>query len=201
MKRIVVLLVALLSTNVFAASTPLDRFFSDVYTFRAAFNQVVLDESLNIVQEASGELYLQRPDKFRWDYGIPFEQHIVSDGADIWVYDVELKQATVRKHEGALGNTPAVLLAGRGRLKDNFDVKPLGKQGTLNWFQMTPKKNDGGYETIRLGFEGNDLRMLEMHDSFGQTTRVSLREGRENRPIDKKMFRFTPPRGVDVVRE
>lgn len=184
-----------------AANNVLDRFFKEVRTFKAEFRQVVLDEALNPIQESSGTLYFQRPNKFRWDYDQPFKQHIISDGKKIWVYDVELKQVTVRKLDGALGRTPAMLLVGNGRLNKNFKVKALDKQGKLKWIQLIPKILDGGFEDIRIGFEKGQMRQLEMVDGFGQTTRISLRHNRENRKIRKGIFSFTPPSGVDVVQQ
>ncbi|MFQ5761297.1 MAG: outer membrane lipoprotein chaperone LolA, partial [Acidiferrobacterales bacterium] len=69
------------------ATENMRRFFSDVESYTAKFSQVVLDESFNTLQESSGTLWIQRPDKFRWDYDTPFEQHIVGDGEKIWVHD------------------------------------------------------------------------------------------------------------------
>lgn len=204
MKRLRIYLLLILSVAVgaaYAARDPLDRFFNEVQTFKAGFDQVVLDEGLNTIQESSGTLYIQRPNKFRWDYVVPFKQEIVSDGKQIWVYDVDLQQVTVRKMDGALGNTPALLLAGEGKLGDNFSVKSLGKQGKLEWIKMIPKENDGGFEDIRVGFEKGRIRKLEMIDSFGQTTRITLRDNRENKSISKKTFVFVPPKGVDVVHQ
>lgn len=204
MKKLIVSIVFVLSTlvsPVYGAANALDRFFRNVLTFKAEFKQVVLDEGLNTIQESSGMLYLQRPNKFRWDYEQPFKQHIVGDGIRIWVYDVELQQVTVHKMDGTLGNTPAVLLAGEGNISENFEVKLLGKQGKLDWIQMIPRNKDGGFEDIRVGFEDGNLRMLEMIDSFGNTTRISLRDNRENKRIHKSTFRFKPPKGVDVVKQ
>ncbi len=185
----------------FAASRPLDRFFTHVHSFEASFDQVVLDDGMNVIQESTGRLYLERPNRFRWDYDKPYQQHIVGDGKHIWVYDVELAQVTVRRMNGALGNTPAILLAGTGKLEKNFRIKELGRQGKLDWVQMIPRNKDGGFEDIRVGFEGNQLRQLDMIDGLGQTTRVTLRDGRENHKISNKRFTFTVPQGVDVVRQ
>jgi len=66
---------------------------------------------------------------------------------------------------------------------------------------MIPKTNDGGFDDIRIGFEQGKIRTLEMVDGFGNTTRVTLRELRENRKIEAQRFQFTPPAGVDVIRE
>ncbi len=183
------------------AINDLQRFFSDVQSYTAKFSQVVLDESFNLLQESSGTLWIQRPDKFRWDYDIPFEQHIVGDGERIWVHDVELQQVTVRRLGGGLGATPALLLAGRGKLDENFLVNHLGLQGQLEWTQLIPKNKDAGYEEIRVGFENGRIRILEMIDSFGQTTRIALRDANENVEINAGKFVFEPPPGTDVVGE
>lgn len=184
-----------------AATQDLQRFFNQVQRYSAHFDQVVLDEALNPLQESSGVLWIERPGKFRWDYTTPYMQHIVGDGKKVWVYDVDLKQVAVRRMEGALGATPAILLAGKGSLEKTFDITNLGTQGALDWVQMKPKTNDGGFENIRIGFEKGKIRILEMVDGFGQTTRVSLRDAKENVRISADKFDFKPPPGVDVISE
>jgi outer membrane lipoprotein carrier protein len=183
------------------ATQDLQRFFSKVQRYSAGFDQVTLDEAMSPIQESSGNLWIERPGKFRWNYTVPYEQHIVGDGKQVWVYDVELKQAAVRPMQGALGATPAILLSGKGALAGIFVIKDLGRQGELDWVQLTPKKNDGGFEKIRIGFEKGKIRTLEMIDGFGQTTRVTLRDAKENLKISADKFSFKPPAGVDVIRE
>ena len=53
-------------------TSSLRRFFSEVQSYQARFTQVVLDEGLNIIQESSGTLWISRPNRFRWDYDLPF---------------------------------------------------------------------------------------------------------------------------------
>ena len=184
-----------------AATQDLQRFFNKVQRYSARFDQVTLDEAMNQIQESSGNLWIERPGKFRWNYTAPYEQHIVGDGKEVWVYDVELKQAAVRRMEGALGATPAILLSGKGVLESVFVIKDLGRQGEIDWLLLTPKKNDGGFEKIRIGFGKGRILTLEMVDGFGQTTRVTLRDAKENVQIDAGKFSFKPPAGVDVIRE
>jgi len=179
----------------------LQRFFSQVLRYSARFQQVVLDEAMQPIQESSGNLWIERPGKFRWDYTSPYAQNIVGDGKQVWVYDVDLKQVAVRRMEGALGTTPAILLAGRGSLESGFNIKDLGRQGEIDWVEMKPKRNDGGFETIRIGFEKGKIRILEMIDGFGQTTRVTLSAAQENAAIAPGKFVFKPPAGVDVITE
>lgn len=203
MLRLIALLAMTFPGLVVQAAAPQDlhRFFNQVQSYSARFDQVVLDEAMNPIQESSGNLWIQRPGKFRWQYSTPFDQQIVADGKRVWVYDVDLKQVAVRHMAGALGSTPAMLLAGQGRLETGFEIKDLGKQGELDWVQMKPKKNDGGFEDIRIGFEKGKIRILEMIDNFGQTTRVTLKNAQENTKIAADKFQFQPPKGVDVINE
>ena len=189
----------------FAASrTALDdlrRFFNEVNSFSARFTQVVLDERLSPIQESSGMLWIERPNKFRWDYEKPYKQQIVADGTRLWVYDAGLQQVSVRQLSGGLGDTPAMLLAGRGRLDDNFTIKLLETLNDTDWVQLSPRRKDSGYEDIRVGFVQGKLRVLEMVDGFGHVTRVTFASPRENVRIEPARFNFTPPEGVDVVGE
>jgi len=200
---VVFMLPALLATAAVQASSiqDLHRFFNQVHRYSARFQQVVLDEAMQPIQESSGNLWIERPGKFRWDYTLPYTQNIVGDGKQVWVYDVDLKQVAVRRMEGALGTTPAILLAGRGSLESGFSIKDLGRQGDIDWVEMKPKKNDGGFETIRIGFEKGKIRIIEMIDGFGQTTRVTLSAAQENTAIAPEKFTFKPPAGIDVITE
>jgi len=179
----------------------LRQFFREVNSFSARFKQIVLDESLKPVQESFGTLWIERPNKFRWDYDKPYKQQIVADGKRLWVYDVGLQQATVRDLTGGLTDTPAMLLAGKGQLEDNFTIQSLDAQDKLTWVQLKPRSKDSGYDDIRIGFAQGKLRVIEMVDGFGHTTRVTLESPRENVHIESDRFNFKPPEGVDVVGE
>ncbi|MEK7207812.1 MAG: outer membrane lipoprotein chaperone LolA [Pseudomonadota bacterium] len=206
-RHVLFLYVTCLSTSALAEAVQktsvdsLQRFFTQVNSYSARFSQVVLDESHKTIQESSGSLWIERPNRFRWNYDAPFKQQIVSDGRRLWVYDVELQQVTVRSLGNGLGETPAMLLAGRGRLEDNFSVKPLEARDNLAWAQITPRRKEGGYEDIRAGFASGKLRALEMVDGFGHTTRITFHAPQENAPIEPSRFSFKPPEGVDVVGE
>lgn len=189
------------ATNPPTGVDSLRRFFNEVNSISAQFKQVVRDESGSAIQESSGTLWIQRPNKFRWDYVAPYKQQIVADGKRLWVYDPGLQQVSVRPLTNGLGGTPAMLLAGKGRLEENFKIKSLDAQDNLEWVQLTPRHKDSGYEDIRIGFANGKMRVLEMVDGFGHTTRVMFEAPRENARIDAERFSFTPPEGVDVVGE
>lgn len=203
LRRVLSLAAVLACTSTWATvSENLDHFFEDVRTYSARFQQVVLDENFNPVEESSGRVTIKRPGRFRWDYEPPDETRIISNGDKVWIYDVALEQVTVRSYQEALGNTPAALLAGGADISEEFDVADLGEvNGPLHWVRMVPKSQDVGFDDIRIGFEDGRLRVMELVDGLGQTTRITMTDGDENETIDDEQFQFAAPEGVDVIDE
>lgn len=176
-------------------------FFSEINTFEAAFGQVVLDESLEEIDDGKGIMKIKRPGLFRWDYESPEAQEIVGDGDRVWIYDVELEQVTVRNQKEALGRTPAILLAGGEDISDNYTIIDIGTQGRFDWVNLIPVNEDSGFTEVRIGFEDNRLRLMELLDNLGQRTRMTFVDLKENKEIPDTAFDFIPPPGVDIIDE
>src|SRR5437867_11940443 len=192
----------------FACSTPasfasgldqLHAFLSDTKTSKGTFTQSVASKTRPAAQNSSGTFAFQRPGKFRWTYDKPFEQLIVGDGARVWIYDRDLNQVVVRKLDAALGATPAALLAGDNALEKNFTLVAGGESDGVEYVNATPKAPDAQFTRIRVGFVDNLPRRMELTDAFGQTTELTFSDVRRNPKLAPDMFRFTPPKGADVV--
>lgn len=202
MKRFVALFFALLSLPTSAATLDtLKAFVKQTQTVRAQFTQKVLDKKLGAQQESSGRMELQRPGKFRWEYDRPYQQLIVGDGVKLWLYDPDLKQVTVKKLDLAIGGSPAALLAGQGDIEKHFNLKDLGKHGGHDWLEATPRDKESTFESVRMGFNGETLEIMELRDHFGQTTLIRFTNLERNPKLSAEAFRFTPPKGADVIGE
>ena len=177
----------------------LDNFVDGTKALKAQFNQSVFDRNGRKTQEASGTLYLSRPGKLRWVYTKPYAQLIVGDGKKLWIYDEDLDQVTVRKLDQAIGESPAALLAGNNDMEKLFSLKDTGDKDGLEWLEATPKGKEGSFEKVRMGFRGNDLSAMELQDNFGQTTQLRFTNLERNPAMGSSLFRFTPPKGVDVI--
>lgn len=178
----------------------LQRFFSEVASLEARFEQVVLDENLNPIDTGRGVLRIQRPGRFRWDYAPPAAQVIVGDGARVWLHDVELAQVTVRSQARALGRSPAIWLAGGDAdLEDAYRIEDLGARGRIDWLNLIPRDAESEFSAVRVGFEAQKLHRIELIDSLEQRTRIRFFDLRENVAVDDSLFQFTPPAGVDVI--
>lgn len=183
------------------ASSDLTHFFDRVHSVSGSFEQVVIGDDDKVIGRSDGSFWIARPGKFRWDYARPYTQEIVADGERVWIYDPELKQVTVRPLDASIGNTPALLLAGKVRIQDHFIVRELPARDGVEWMELKPKSADADYQAIRIGFRNGHLHALELAGGFGQTTRVTFRDTRENDRIGKDRFAFRVPEGVDVIRE
>ena len=177
----------------------LKQFVKTVNTFEAHFEQTVIDSEGNILEQAEGQFQLSRPGKFRWDYHQPYPQHIVADGQQIWFYDVDLEQVTVRSQQEALAETPATLLSGDLIPEDSYHIENLPSDDGLSWVELTPKDTETNFQSVSLAFDGGTLNQMIMHDSFGQRTRLAFSQVRENPGFAEDVFAFTPPEGIDVV--
>jgi outer membrane lipoprotein carrier protein len=131
-----------------ASGTALDRYLNGLDSLSANFTQSVTDSHGTLVGAGSGRLQVQRPGKFRWDY-VPQAtasqtagtgQVLVADGTNLWFYDRELAQVTVKPVQAALSSTPIMLLSGSSaQLHDSFQISGEASHDGLDWVAVTPR--------------------------------------------------------------
>jgi outer membrane lipoprotein carrier protein len=167
---------------------------------RADFEQKVYDKSGKLMQESTGSFTFLRPGRFRWIYAKP-PQVIVGDGERVWIHDRDLNQVTVRRIARVIGSTPAALLAGSSDIDKSFDLKDAGDRDGLAWLEAKPKEREAGFERILLGLGTSGVDAMELIDHFGQRTVLRFSKMERNPKIDAGTFRFTPPKGTDVLGE
>lgn len=184
------------------AAQRLDSLLAQTHTLTAHFTETVENANAATVRRAQGTVVISKPGRFRWDYQKPYRELIVADGAQLWVYDPDLEQVTVRPEPQALAAGPAQLLAGSGRVEDQFEVSADGTAGGLQWLRLVPRSHASDYSAIRLGLApSGEIRVMELASKLGQTTRLEFSDVRHNVAVDPARFRFTPPPGVDVVHQ
>ena len=199
MKFLFAIVSCLLAFQVQAQS--LETRFAGLDSFSAEFTQKLFDADQVMQEESSGVLRVQRPNRFNLEYRQPYYQLYIADGKELYFYDKDLEQVTVKSQEGMLENTPAMLLSNPAKLDQLYHVKPQGEDDGLFWYELTPKQQGGSFERINLAFKSNELRIMELLDSFNQTTRLMFKNIQRNPDLNPKLFRFTPPKGVDVIRQ
>ena len=174
-------------------------FLTDVITLESRFEQSLIDAEGAIIERTSGTLEIARPTRFRWSYSEPYEQWLVADGTNIWSYDLDLEQVTVKPQSEALANTPALLLGGSENALEQFDFGGTTVEEITTWVRLEPKDKNSGFNRVELGFIDNELRRMVFFDNLEQTTLVALHDVKVNEPIDDTRFEFRVPDDVDLV--
>lgn len=174
-------------------------FLTEIITLDGRFEQSLIDAEGTIIERTSGTLEIERPTRFRWSYSEPYEQWLVADGLNIWSYDLDLEQVTVKPQAEALANTPALLLGGSENALEQFDFGGTTVEEITTWVRLDPKDKNSGFNRVELGFIDNELRRMVFFDNLEQTTLVALHDVKLNEPIDAERFEFVVPEDVDLV--
>lgn len=203
------LLTGLASTAHADGLSDLETFLRTTQQGKTSFTQTVTappkqGETVSRTKTSSGTFEFLRPNRFRFQYTKPFEQIIAADGQTLWLYDADLSQATARRQQDVLGNTPAALIAAAPDLRGLNSVFNLGNAPEANgqtWVVATPKSKDGQLQSLRLGFRQGQLSTLEILDSFGQRSVMSFGALDTQTSFKPGHFQFQPPPGTDVIRQ
>jgi len=208
------------------APTPLDRYLRNLKTLRVSFLQTVADVHGAEVGRSSGTLVVERPGKFRWDIqpqsvapgaaatsaggrvgaekqpagSAGSGQLMVSDGRNLWYYDRDLEQVTVRPVTAALSATPAMLLSGAVDVRKNFTESSAGAREGLDWVYVEPRSAAADFKSALFGIDGKgELQRMILEDKLGQIVTILFHDVEVNVPVPAKEFAFTPPPGADVI--
>jgi outer membrane lipoprotein carrier protein len=202
----------LFASQAFASGTEqLKAFVAQVHAARGTFVQREI-KAPNNAQGASGAMpamstggtssgtfLFARPGKFIWSYEKPYQQLLQADGDKLYVYDKDLNQVTVRKLGGALGASPAAILFGSNDLDRNFTLRDAGVKDGIDWLELTPKSKDTQFQRVGIGFRDGNLEAMELHDVFGNVTLLTFSNIQKNPSLPADQFKFTVPKGADVI--
>lgn len=204
------------------ASTPLDRYLESLKTLRVAFIQTIADAHGAQIGRSTGTLIVERPGKFRWDIhpqgsasdagagqGAPAGQQgtsagggqlMVSDGRNLWYYDRDLEQVTVRPATAALSATPAMLLSGTVDVHEHFTETSAGARDGLDWVYVEPRSAEADFKSALFGFDRKGtLERMILEDKLGQVVTIIFQHVEVNVPVPARELTFTPPPGADVI--
>ena len=182
-----------------AGASLVESFVNDIATLQGRFEQSLLDADGEVIERTSGTLKINRPGQFRWSYTTPYEQVLLADGLNIWSYDVDLAQVTVKPQQEALANTPALLLGGSEDAIQQFNNDGSFVEAGTTWVQLSPKNTESGFLRVELGFKHDRLSRMVFYDNLEQTTLVALYDVAINVPFEPGEFNFQVPDDVDVV--
>jgi len=195
------------------AATPLDEYLDNLRTLRVSFLQTLADSHGREIDRATGTLIVQRPGKFRWEIepqptgssagttakGAGPGQLLVCDGVNLWFFDRELQQVTVKPVDAVLSATPAMLLSGAVDVRKSFTITSAGQREDLDWVLVEPNGANADFRRALFGFAHGDLRRMILEDALDQTATIIFQKIERNGPVLPGEVSFSAPAGVDVI--
>ena len=184
------------ASNLVAAQR-LNKLLTSTKAMTANFSQTTKGSNSGTFK---GSMTVQRPNNFRWETTSPSEQLIVANGSSLWIYDKDLQQATKQAVDSQVGNTPALLLSGDpNKIDSNFKItQPYENK---NYYVLYPKSDSASFKNLSISFSGGKPVMMVLNDTLGQTTSISFSNIKLNPKISSSQFKFTPPKGVDIINQ
>ena len=200
--RFVLSILLLAAGNASAADNArarLDVFAKDLNVVSGNFEQQAIDASSGKSKTSRGTLALKAPRQFRWDVATPYKQLIVADGDKVWIYDPDLQQVTVRAQGTEEAHSPLTVLTDLSQLDRDFVASEQGAHDGLTWLRLKSKDKEPQFEYADLGFDASALVQMSFKDVLGNSTEIHFSAWQRNPRLSADTFKFTPPKGVDVV--
>ena len=190
------------NTTVFAETNAeyLQQKLNNIRTMQASFKQIVSAKNTDN-SNSSGKMALAKPSHFRWQTLKPMPQLFIADGKRLWIYDEELEQVSVRKQGKNLSGAAAIFLSDDNQhLGDDFEISML-KKGKVDYFNLHAKAERSTFSRVELVFSGEMIKQIDLYDELGQHTKVAFTNVELNPELSASLFKFTVPKGTDVVRQ
>jgi outer membrane lipoprotein carrier protein len=184
----------------------LQRKYDAVTDFSADFVHTYQGGALRRKLTERGKVLIKKPGRMRWDYEAPERKLFVSDGTKVYFYIPADKQVVVSPvPPDSQASTPALFLAGKGRLTAEFTPSlidlPAGLPAGTQALKLVPMTRQSDYDWLVLAVDPATLaiRGLMTGDAQGGTSAFAFSNLKENVGLSDNQFTFRIPRGVDVI--
>jgi len=189
--------------DVSAVARAVDRHYNDLRSFQAEFTESYRGAGLERTE--SGTLWLKRPGKMRWEYRQPKEKLFISDGKNAWFYvpgERQARKTSVKKLEDL--RSPLQYLLGHTKLEKEFaglsfapDVKPSQAGDVV--LRGVPRNMQGIQEVLLEITPEHQIARITVEEVDGAVTEYAFSRQRENVQVGDSEFRFSAPRGTEVI--
>jgi len=186
------------------ANKILDKLRKDLNALVADFEQYEIDANDNQSEKSTGKVWLKAPNQFKWQYQQPLPQLIVASGQQVWIYDEDLEQVTIKQQRNK--QNPIYVLLNKEKTDKNFIVSlseetSKANKNALQWVVMTPKKPSEDVKKVWLGIKDNNLNILKLQNQLDNIVVFKFNNIKKNPELDKNFFSFDIPKGTDIIRD
>ena len=169
-----------------AEISAVEQYLNGIHTMKARFLQTANDG-----KSTTGDFYMKRPGRLRFEYDKPVKDLIVADGLQIHYYDGDMKQDSAAPISKSLAD---FFLRKNLKLSGDVRVSDLRRDNGLLYLTVVEAK-DGLAGSLTLGFTENPLQLKKWRvvDGQGQVTEVELLDTQVGIDIDSELFHYYDP--------
>ena len=172
--------------------------YAGLNSFYTKFRQTMCDEAAGLCRIFDGEIYFLKPNFFRMTISDP-QQVLVGDSASLWIYMPKEKRA-IRQ---ALAQMPFAINP-EIFLKDydeRFNAALTRDEANSCEVTLSPKENTEIYSKILIAISVPDYKITDISivDQGGGENKFEFDKTEINKKIDKKIFKFNPPKGTEII--
>lgn len=147
----------------------------------------------------SGRVFVKRPGLMRWEYQKPEKKLFVADGRSYYFYVPADKQVIVQDQAGDK-RAPALLLSEDRDILADYTASLEPSDGGLDRVRLVPRRPDPDVQSVIVSLDSAlRIREIVVHDLQGGETRYRFEEIEQNIGLQRGLFHFEPPRGVEVI--
>ena len=173
-------------------------------SFQANFIQESTIKAMDIVDSASGKIFVRYPGMMRWEYEKPEKQTIITDGHKLWIHRPADNQVLT-------GSAPAFFSDGKGAsflsdiklVRQKFKISlENSKPGFLHELMLEPMEKKLDVTKIRLSVTKNTFTVFRIitYNSYGDENRIAFTNHQFDVKLDDSLFSFKIPPGADVLQ-
>jgi outer membrane lipoprotein carrier protein len=201
------LLLLLFPSLAFAAPTApemltrIQKLYDNTSAIVAKFDQTLESGMGGRTRKASGQVWLKKPGRMRWDYATPEKKLMVADGSTLWVYEEEDGQAFKQPMTSSALPAQVSFLVGQGKLSDDFEATVEKVEGGQVTLKLVPKVASAGYRYLQFVVDETTGQVNEtvIYDQQGGTNKLKFTDVKLNQKVEESRFKFSPPAGVKVL--
>ena len=178
-----------------SAGDELESLLAGLDKFSANFEQRVTESDGYLLDEQQGVLSFERPALIFWEVEEPFPSTLVSDGEQVFLYDPDLNQVTIREWSANPSENPVAVFVGEQSIQDYYLVTKRADE-----FLLQPLEQNTGYQELRLTFKSDKPETMQLLDSLGQLTQISFSKVNKA-DIPKSPYEFDIPVDAEIIRD
>jgi outer membrane lipoprotein carrier protein len=176
--------------------------------FKAWFRQESRLKGSTQGDAAEGWMYFKKPLQMRWQYENPPAQkkEVISDGKQVWMYLPQDQLAMVYPLNQVMRSDLVMrFFSGIGQINEEFKIswQRPPKEGADYAIELAPRQPQMELKALTLTIDPQtyQVKRFEFTNALEEETRFAFTRIQMDYQASPGFFTFTPPPGVQVVKE